>query len=69
MSDAPLAGIRVVEFGQLLAAPNASMILGHLGEGGLVAADHLAAVDFDNGAGGFFGGVGFEGEAGDGGSG
>jgi crotonobetainyl-CoA:carnitine CoA-transferase CaiB-like acyl-CoA transferase len=31
VTDAPLAGVRVVEFGQLLAAPNAAMILGHLG--------------------------------------
>src|SRR5579872_6039021 len=31
MSDHPLAGLRVVEFGQLLAGPNAAMILGHLG--------------------------------------
>ncbi|MBV8258044.1 MAG: CoA transferase [Actinobacteria bacterium] len=29
--SAPLAGLRVVEFGQLLAAPNAAMILGELG--------------------------------------
>lgn len=42
---------------------------GSVGEGGFVAADHLAAMDFDACPGGFFGRVGFQRQAGDAGDG